>query len=138
MPSWPAARGSGVGVAIIDSGISPSSDFDLIAGSGPGVEISYVDARDVAQSTRLALTADITGAEAFIIAAGDTVMNRPNAELMAEYFPSVPIREGTGEHDTLLSIGKARRLLGYAPAWSWRDILAVPASTAPPHEERRR
>jgi nucleoside-diphosphate-sugar epimerase len=57
---------------------------------------------------------------------------------MAEYFPSVPIREGTGEHDTLLSIGKARRLLGYAPAWSWRDILAVPAGSGPPHEERRR
>lgn len=98
----------------------------------------YVDARDVAQSTRLALSADITGAEAFIIAAGDTVMNRPNAGLMAEYFPSVPIRDGTGEHDTLLSIGKARRLLGYAPAWSWRDILAIPAGTGPPHEERRR
>ena len=98
----------------------------------------YVDARDVAQSCRQALTADITGAEAFIIAAGDTVMNRPNAELMAEYFPSVPIREGTREHDSLLSIDKARRLLGYAPAWSWRDILAVPAGSGPQHEERRR
>ena len=89
----------------------------------------YVDARDVAQSCRLALTAKISGAEAFIIAAGDTVMDTPNSELMATYYPGVPLRKGTGEHDTLLSIEKARRLLGYEPKYSWRDVLA-PATAA--------
>jgi nucleoside-diphosphate-sugar epimerase len=83
----------------------------------------YVDARDVAQACRLALSADVSGAEVFIIAAADTVMDRPNAALMAECFPSVAIREATGEHDTLLAINKARRILGYAPAHSWRDEL---------------
>ena len=83
----------------------------------------YVDARDVAQSCRLGLEADIQGAEAFIIAAADTVMNRPNPELMAAVFPNVPLREGTGEFETLLSITKARKLLGYAPQYSWRDQL---------------
>jgi len=80
----------------------------------------YVDARDVAQSCRLGLEADIRGAEAFIIAAADTVMERPNKELMAAVFPGVPLREGTGPNETLLSIDKARRLLGYTPAYSWR------------------
>jgi nucleoside-diphosphate-sugar epimerase len=88
----------------------------------------YVDARDVAQACRLALTVDIAGAEAFIIAAGDTVMDRPNAEVLAEYFPSVELRPGTGEFDTLLSIDKARRVLGYSPSYSWRDIIAVPTA----------
>jgi nucleoside-diphosphate-sugar epimerase len=81
---------------------------------------AYVDARDVAQACRLALTADVSGAEAFIIAAGDTVMNASNARLMTECFPSVALRKGTGDHDTLLSIDKARRMLGYKPAYSWR------------------
>jgi len=81
----------------------------------------YVDARDVAQSCRLGLEADIQGAEAFIIAAADTVMERPNKELMAMVFPGVPLREGIGANETLLSIDKARRLLGYDPAHSWRD-----------------
>ncbi len=81
----------------------------------------YVDARDVAQSCRLGLEADIHGAEAFIIAAADTVMNRPNHELMAAVFPGVPLRGGVGDFDTLLSIDKARRLLGYAPKHSWRN-----------------
>ena len=80
----------------------------------------YVDARDVAQSCRLALGSDLAGAEVFIVAAADTVMNRPSAELMAEVYPGVEIRGELGEFETLLSIGKARRLLGYEPAWSWR------------------
>jgi nucleoside-diphosphate-sugar epimerase len=83
----------------------------------------YVDARDVAQSCRLALDAD-AGAEHFIVTAADTVMNRPSAELMAEIYPSVPYRSTAGEFDTLLSIQKARRLLGYEPQWSWRDHIA--------------
>src|SRR5262249_12139454 len=48
----------------------------------------YVDARDVAASCRLALEAEV-GSEHFIVAAADTVMNRPSAELMAEVFPAV-------------------------------------------------
>jgi nucleoside-diphosphate-sugar epimerase len=87
---------------------------------------AYVDARDVAQACRLALTADISGAEVFIIAAGDTTMDRPNPELLAECFPSVPQRPGTGDFDSLLSIDKARRLLGYAPGYSWRDVIGIP------------
>jgi UDP-glucose 4-epimerase len=46
---------------------------------------------------------------------------------MTECFPSVPLRPDTGDHDTLLSIDKARRVLGYDPAHSWRDAVAVAA-----------
>lgn len=84
---------------------------------------SYVDARDVAQACRLALATDLSGAEVFIVAAADTVMNRPSRELMAEVFPEVPIEGELGEFETLLSITKARRLLGYEPQFSWRDQL---------------
>ena len=83
----------------------------------------YVDARDVAQSCRLALEADLAGAEVFIVAAADTVMNRPSAGLMAEVYPDVEVRDGVAEFGTLLSIEKARRVLGYEPAFSWRDAI---------------
>lgn len=85
---------------------------------------SYVDARDVAQSCRLSLVAPVRGAEVFIIAAADTVMNRPNRELLGAVFPTVPLREGTGDYETLLSINKARRHLQYSPEYSWRDHVA--------------
>jgi nucleoside-diphosphate-sugar epimerase len=84
---------------------------------------SYVDARDVAQSCRLALGADVEGAEVFVVAAADTVMRRANAELMAEVYPHVELRRELGEHDTLLAIDKARRVLGYEPQHSWRDAV---------------
>jgi nucleoside-diphosphate-sugar epimerase len=83
----------------------------------------YVDARDVALSCALALEADVSGAEHFIVAAADTVMTRRSRELMAEIYPSVPYTPTGGEHDTLLSIEKARRILGYEPRHSWRDEL---------------
>jgi nucleoside-diphosphate-sugar epimerase len=81
----------------------------------------YVDARDVAQSCRLALENDLPGAEVLIVAAADTVMTRPSRELMAEVYPDVPLRGEIGEYETLLSIAKARRLLRYEPGYSWRD-----------------
>jgi nucleoside-diphosphate-sugar epimerase len=85
----------------------------------------YVDARDVAQACRLSLEADVSGAEAFIVAAADTVMDRPSADLMAEVYPDVEIRGELGEFESLLSSANARRLLGYEPAYSWRDVLGL-------------
>jgi len=85
----------------------------------------YIDARDAAQSCRRGLEADTQGAEAFIIAAADTVMNRPSRELLAAIYPGVALRDGVGEFDTLLDIDKARRLLGYVPAHSWRDHVGA-------------
>jgi nucleoside-diphosphate-sugar epimerase len=81
----------------------------------------YIDARDGAQAIERALEVAPAGFDRFIIAAADTVMSRANAELVAEVFPEVPISAELGEHDTLLSITKARRLLGFAPQHSWRD-----------------
>ena len=81
----------------------------------------YIDARDGAQAVRLALESDLTGIEVFIIANADTVMSRPNSALIAEFYPDVEVRGDIGDHDTLLSIDKARRLLGYEPAYSSRD-----------------
>lgn len=84
----------------------------------------YVDARDVAQSCVKALTADVHGAEVVSIAAADTVMRQTNAELVAA-FPGCTLRPGTGPHDTLISIDKAKRLIGYAPEWTWRRVLSM-------------
>jgi nucleoside-diphosphate-sugar epimerase len=81
----------------------------------------YIDARDGAQAVRLALEHRGPGREIFIIANADTVMSRSSAALMAEVFPEVEIVKELTEHETLLSIDKARRVLGYEPRHSWRD-----------------
>lgn len=81
---------------------------------------SWVDARDVAQACRLALAADVAGADVFTIAAADTLMRDPSRALMADWFPGVPVRDGLGTFGTLLAIDKARRVLGYEPRFTWR------------------
>jgi UDP-glucose 4-epimerase len=81
----------------------------------------YIDARDGAQAVQRAIENAPAGFDTFIIAAADTVMTRPNAELVAEIFPGVETRTDLDDTRTLLSIDKARRLLGYEPQHSWRD-----------------
>jgi nucleoside-diphosphate-sugar epimerase len=81
----------------------------------------YVDARDVAQAVSRALFADTRGAEVAIIAAADTCMRRPSADLLAEVYPSVELRRPVDGRETLLAIDHARELLGYAPEYSWLD-----------------
>jgi nucleoside-diphosphate-sugar epimerase len=83
----------------------------------------YVDVRDVAAACRLGLEAPVTGSENVIIAAADTVMNRPSRDVLAEVFPGVPLTRETREFGTLLAIDRAKRVLGYEPRHSWRDHL---------------
>ncbi|MFF1253273.1 NAD-dependent epimerase/dehydratase family protein [Pseudarthrobacter sp. NPDC058329] len=81
----------------------------------------YIDGRDGAQAVARALENAKPGFEAYIIANADTVMSRSSAELAAEVFPAVTVTKTLGEHETMLSIDKARRLLGFEPEHSWRN-----------------
>src|SRR5512146_1258244 len=81
----------------------------------------YIDARDAAAACRLALEADVTGSPSFIIAAADTAMPRPSAELLKEVYPDVPVKREVPGHGTLLAIDRAREALGFVPQHSWRD-----------------
>lgn len=85
----------------------------------------YIDARDGAQAVRRAIQAEFKGFEAFIIANADTVMSRSSMSLLAEVFPAVPTKGNVTTNGTLLSIEKAKRMLGYAPQYSWRTEAAA-------------
>ena len=82
---------------------------------------AYIDTRDGAQAVLKALGLNKPGFEAYIIANADTVMSRSSASLAAEVYPDVEVRRELSEHESLLSIDKARRILGYEPEHSWRD-----------------
>jgi nucleoside-diphosphate-sugar epimerase len=81
----------------------------------------YIDARDAAQAIRKSLESPLTGAEIFIIANADTVMSRSSADLLAQFFPGAPVTRELGANETLLSIDKARRVLGFEPEHPWRE-----------------
>ncbi|QDG88151.1 NAD(P)-dependent oxidoreductase [Pseudarthrobacter sp. NIBRBAC000502770] len=81
---------------------------------------AYIDGRDGAQAVLRALENGKPGFEAFIIANADTVMSRSSASLAAEVYPNVKVTKDLGEHETMLSIDKARGLLGFEPEHTWR------------------
>ena len=78
----------------------------------------------VAQAVRKSLKFKATGADIFIIANSDGVMTTPNDELVAAHYPGTPYKPGRNPHETLLSIEKARSMLGYEPQFTWRSALA--------------
>jgi nucleoside-diphosphate-sugar epimerase len=129
------ARWAGVPfVALRFSNIMGPGDYEEFPSVWPDPHVrkwnlwGYVDVRDVAAACRLALEAPaeaVTGSPAFIIAAADTVMNRPSAELLAQVFPGVPLIREVGEFGTLLAIDRAQQVLGYRPRHSWREHLAA-------------
>ena len=84
----------------------------------------YIDERDAAAACRLALDAPIEGSTSYIIAAADTVMTRPSAELMAAVFPGVPLTAEVTGTSSLLSAARAGEVLGFTPGHSWRDHVA--------------
>lgn len=81
---------------------------------------TYIDARDAAQAIRLSLESELTGAHVFGIANSDGVMTQTNDELLDEVFPGTKRKRPLEPHESLISIEKARRMLGYKPQYDWR------------------
>lgn len=86
------------------------------------VLFSYIHAWDAASIARRAVEADFEGHERFWAVAADTTAEVENDELVAEYYPDAEIRRDLGSHESLISIDKARELLGWEPEHSWRDL----------------
>jgi nucleoside-diphosphate-sugar epimerase len=134
------AQWSGIGfVALRLSNIMAPDDYQEFPSFWPDAHArkwnlwGYIDQRDVAAAFRLALQAPaeaVQGNPAFIIAAADTVMNRPSAALLAEVYPDVRLTHDVGEFGTLLAIDRARKVLGFEPRHSWRDHVSPAATTA--------
>jgi UDP-glucose 4-epimerase len=84
---------------------------------------NYVDARDVATfvDTLLEALPDIPNAEVFFVAADDALARRPLAELLPQFVPGTDaLAAGLTGTAPAFSNAKARRVLGWRPAHSWR------------------
>jgi nucleoside-diphosphate-sugar epimerase len=85
---------------------------------------SYIDARDLGQLVDLAIARDGLGYQVFNAAQDDCSSDLPTAELLRRFYPNVKLTRPLGEYETLLSNRKAREVLGFKPAHSWRQELA--------------
>ena len=82
----------------------------------------YIDPRDCAQAFRLALERPLTGKHVFNIANGDIAFTKPTADLVKLVFPNIPFNPETNDpREGLISIKKAREVLGYNPTHDWQS-----------------
>jgi nucleoside-diphosphate-sugar epimerase len=97
------------------------------AAADPGIRrriaFSYIDARDLGQIVDLCLKTDGLGWQVFNAANDTSSVPQPNEELLARYFPDVPLSRPVGTHEGLLSNRKVREVLGFRQNHDWRDEL---------------
>lgn len=85
---------------------------------------TYIDARDAAQAIRLSLQAKLRGVHVFGIANSNSLMRRSNDELLDEMFPGTRRKRPLEPNESLISIEKARTVLGYEPRFDWDSGIA--------------
>lgn len=91
---------------------------------------TYIDARDAAEAIRLSLEAKMTGAHVIGIANADSVMSRSNDELLDAVYPKTKRKRPIEPNESLISIDKAREVLGYEPKHAWRRQPAAKAAAS--------
>ena len=82
---------------------------------------AYIDARDLGQMVNCCLATDGLGYEVFNVANADTSVAMTSAEVAGTFYDGVPVRGDLDGHTTFYSIEKAKRLVGFAPEYGWRD-----------------
>lgn len=121
------ARRDGVPVVSLrPSWIQYPGDYECLdlqddAAAGAGNFWAYVDVRDVASAVVAALGADVDGHEAVHVMAADNYVGRPTAELFEEVFGQRPDPWDLAGEQSAFSLAKAREVLGWEPAHSWRE-----------------
>ncbi|MDA8217887.1 MAG: NAD-dependent epimerase/dehydratase family protein [Dehalococcoidales bacterium] len=132
-------------VAVLDAAAGPlADDRQVYAGSvsdraavvramtGADAVIhiwNYVDARDVGQAFALALRHEGGPCDVFNIGADDVAADLDSLELIRGYYPDVPAVKNADSflwkpRAPLFGIARAKQVLGFAPAYTWRDYAA--------------
>ena len=124
------ARRSGFDVYAIRIGnVIEPHEYELFPGwfADPGfrrrIAWSYIDARDLGQIVDRAVAKDGLGFQIFNAANDETSSDLPTRELIDRYYEGTPVRGELGEFESLLSNRKAREMLGFQEAHSWRRYV---------------
>jgi nucleoside-diphosphate-sugar epimerase len=84
---------------------------------------AYIDARDLGQMVDCCLRTDGLGFEVFNVSNDDMSVGLTSNEVIAQFYQGVPVKRDMREDETFYANDKAKRLVGFAPKHSWRDVL---------------
>jgi nucleoside-diphosphate-sugar epimerase len=83
---------------------------------------AYIDARDLGHMVDCCLKTDSLGYEVFNVSNDDHSVGATTHELIDRFYQGVPVGD-MGEFETIYSNAKAKKLVGFQPKHSWRDVL---------------
>jgi nucleoside-diphosphate-sugar epimerase len=83
---------------------------------------AYIDARDLGHMIDCCLKTDGLGYEVFNVSNNDHSVGATTHALIDRFYQGVPVAD-MGEYETFYSNAKAKKLVGYQPKHSWRDVL---------------
>lgn len=85
----------------------------------------YIDARDLGQIVDLCLAHDNLGYQVFNAGNDQNGAILPNEELIARFFPGVPLSRELEEHEALFSNRKIREVLGFKEQHNWQKYVKI-------------
>jgi nucleoside-diphosphate-sugar epimerase len=84
---------------------------------------AYIDARDLGHMVDCCLKKDGLGYQVFNVANDDLSVGITAQEVIDRFYQGVEVRGTMAENETMYSNAKAKRLVGFAPQHSWREVL---------------
>ncbi len=84
---------------------------------------AYIDARDLGHMVDCCLRTDGLGYQVFNVANPDMSVGISTDQVIARFYQDVPQRRDMTPDETFYCIRKAKKMLGFAPQHSWREVL---------------
>jgi nucleoside-diphosphate-sugar epimerase len=84
---------------------------------------AYIDARDLGHMVDCCLRTDGLGYQVFNVSNDDTSVDITSDQVIARFYQGVEVRGEMGLNETFFSNKKAKNLVGFKPAHSWRDSI---------------
>ena len=84
---------------------------------------AYIDARDLGHMVDRCLQTDGLGYEVFNVSNDDMSVSLTSDEVIARFYQGVEKRREMGRDETFFANDKAKRMVGYAPKHSWREVM---------------
>lgn len=84
---------------------------------------AYIDARDLGHMVDCCLNTDGLGFEIFNVSNDDMSVGITSDQVIGQFYEGVEVRGHMGMNETFFCNKKAKKLVGFRPKHSWRDVL---------------
>lgn len=84
---------------------------------------AYIDARDLGHMVDCCLRTDGLGYQVFNVSNDDMSVNITSDEVIARFYQGVPVKRQMKPNETFYANDKAKKMVGFNPRHSWRDVL---------------